>query len=114
MTLLTESARAQLLAHGAARVRGEHDDPFPVVKLYTPDFHAVWLLAALDPADGDTAYGLCDAGLGSPELGTVSIRYLESMRGPNGYPVARDHSFVAARRLSEYLERARTDGSISD
>ena len=46
-------------------------DPLPVVRLFTPDAHATWLLAALDPADGDTAYGLIDLGIGMPALGTV-------------------------------------------
>jgi hypothetical protein len=35
----------------------------------SPRTHATWLLAALDPADGDTAYGLIDLGIGMPELG---------------------------------------------
>jgi hypothetical protein len=35
-----------------------------VVRLFTPDAHATWLLAALDPTDGDTAYGLIDLGSG--------------------------------------------------
>ena len=61
MILLTEEQRGQMLAHGAARARGETIDPWPVVKLYTLDAGAAWLLVALD-ADGDKAYGLCDAG----------------------------------------------------
>jgi hypothetical protein len=31
-----------------------------------------WLLVSLDPADGDTAYGLIDLGIGMPELGRSS------------------------------------------
>jgi hypothetical protein len=56
--------RAQLLANGAARAAGRAIDPLPVVRLFTPDAHVTWLLAALDPADGDTAYGLIDLGSG--------------------------------------------------
>ncbi|MCY1270036.1 hypothetical protein D9M68_184800 [compost metagenome] len=61
--LITEEQRAQLLANGHSGYAG---DLLPVVRLFTPDAHATWLLAALDPADGDTPYGLCDVGIGMP------------------------------------------------
>ncbi len=113
-TLLTDEERIQLLDNGTAKARGEPRDPLPVVKLFTPDFRAVWLLTELDPADGDTAYGLCDAGLGWPELGTIKISYLETMRCPKGFPVARDPLFTAKHTLSNYFKRAQADGSVSD
>jgi hypothetical protein len=53
--LVTVEQRAQLLAVGAARADGQNIAPMPAVRLFTPDAHATWLLAALDPADGDTA-----------------------------------------------------------
>ena len=71
--LITEDERQRLLAHGQARADGQAGDPLPVVRLFTPDAHLTWLLASLDPADGDTAYGLIDLGLGVPELGTVKL-----------------------------------------
>ncbi len=43
-------------------------------------------LASLDPADGDTAYGLIDLGLGMPELGTVKLSDLASIVGPRQRP----------------------------
>ena len=49
--LVTTEQRAQLLAVGAARTAGRSIDPMPAVRLFTPDAHATWLLAALDPAD---------------------------------------------------------------
>ena len=58
--LTTAPERAQLLANGEARAAGRAIDPVPVVRLFTPDAHVTWLLAALDPADGDTAWGLID------------------------------------------------------
>ncbi len=69
--LITEDDRARLLAHGQARTAGEAIDPVPVVRLFMPDAHVTWLLAALDPADGDTAWGLIDLGIGMPAQGTV-------------------------------------------
>jgi hypothetical protein len=67
--LVTEEQRAALLVNGRPAAAGEAIDPLPVVRLFTPDAHATWLLASLDPADGDTAYGLIDLGIGMPELG---------------------------------------------
>ena len=113
-SLLTDEQRTQLLANGHAQNEGHTLDPFPVVKLFTPDAHATWLLTALDPADGDTASGLCDLGLGMPELGSVRLSVLADMCGPKNRPVERDLYFVARRRLSEYAQLARANGSILD
>ena len=52
---------------------GRNVDFFPVVKLFTPDANATWLLTELDPVDEDCAFGLCDLGLGFPELGYASL-----------------------------------------
>ena len=48
--LTTDQERAELLAHGQSRAAGLAIDPLPVVRLFTPDAHATWLLASLDPA----------------------------------------------------------------
>jgi hypothetical protein len=113
MTFLTERQRVQMLANGAARARGEAFDPFPVVKLYTLDAGLVWLLTDLD-ADGDRAYGLCDAGTGFPELDCVSLKALEGVRGPKGLRIVADPHFKAKQTLSAYLADAKRDGSIND
>lgn len=113
-TLVTDEQRAQLLANGRARAEGQTFDPLPVVKLFTPDAHATWLLTELDPEDGDTAYGLRDLGLGMPELGTVRLSELVSIRGPLRQPIERDLYFVAQRTLSEYARLAQINGSIID
>ena len=68
-TLITDEQRAQLLANGRANAEGRQFDLLPIAKPFTPDAHATWLLSELDPEDGDTAFGLCDLGLGMPELG---------------------------------------------
>lgn len=112
--LTTADERTQLLANGAARAAGQSIDPLPVVRLFTPDAHATWLLAALDPADGDTAWGLIDLGIGMPELGTVKLSDLAGIVGPRQRPIQRDLYFRASRPLSEYVRLAQTDGSIPD
>lgn len=112
--LITEEQRTQLLANGHARAEGQALDPLPVVRLFTPDAHATWLLAALDPEDGDTAYGLCDIGIGLPDLGTVRLSELAAIVGPRKQPIERDLYFVATRTLSEYTRLAQRNGSIID
>lgn len=110
---LNPKQRKEMLALGAARRSGEPVDASPIVKLYTPDAGAVWLLVELE-ADGDLAYGLCDVGLGCPELGSVRLSDLAAMRGPHGLAVAVDTGFVARQPLSVYAVQAAEDGSIND
>ena len=112
--LTSADERAQLLANGAARADGQNIDPLPVVRLFTPDAHATWLLASLDPADGDTAWGLIDLGIGMPELGTVKLSDLAAIVGPRQQPIQRDLYFRASRLLSEYVRLAQADESIPD
>jgi hypothetical protein len=110
----TNEERAQLLANGRDRAAGLAIDPLPVVRLFTPDAHATWLLASLDPADGDTAFGIMDVGIGMPELGEIKLSDLASIVGPNKLPVRRGRYFKAVRPLSEYLRLAQENGSILD
>lgn len=112
--LITEEQRAQLLANGRATAEGGTHDPLPVMRLFTPDAHATWLLTELDPKDGDTAYGLCDVGIGMPELGRIRLSDLAGIVGPLKRSIERDLYFVAQRTLSEYAQLARINGSIID
>ena len=112
--LITEDERRQLLAHGRARAGGEAIDPLPVVRLFTPDAHAIWLLAALDPVDADTAFGLIDLGIGLPALGTVKLSDLAGIVGPRKLPLQRDRYFQAVRPLSEYVRLAQENDAITD
>jgi hypothetical protein len=112
MQLITEEQRVALLRNGAESLRAEGFDPMPVVKLFTPDAGATWLLTELDPQDEDLGFGLCDLGLGCPELGYVRLSEIEGVRGSLGLPVERDLHFTARDRLSEYARLARAEGVI--
>jgi hypothetical protein len=116
MTLITKAKTQQLLTNGQAQRaaidrRDQALDFKPVVKLFTPDAQCTWLLTELD-ADHDVAFGLCDLGLGCPELDYVSMTELRSIRGPFGLPIERDEHFEADKSLSAYADEARSRGHI--
>lgn len=111
-TLMTDAQRAQLLENGWRSRDDLSFDPRPVVKLFTPDAGATWLLTEIDPEDQDHAFGLCDLGLGCPEMGWVSLAELTALKGPLGLPVERDLYFRAERAISVYARDARFAGRI--
>lgn len=117
MTLLTPEQKARMLANGRAAADviaedGNTPDVFPVVKLFTPWGAATSLLSELDPEDEDIAFGLCDLGLGCPELGSVRLSELEAMRGPGGLAVEYDRHFRATKTLTTYAAEANRFGRI--
>lgn len=106
-------AQFELMLGNGAQSRAEAGlDPLPVVKLFTPDAGATWLLSEIDPGDHDIAFGLCDLGLGFPELGCVSLADLAQVRGMLGLPIEQDLHFRAVKRLSAYAKEARMAGRI--
>jgi hypothetical protein len=84
---LTEAQRLALAANG---LRAARDDGF----------------------DPDRAFGLCDLGLGCPELGYVSLSELAGVRGRLGLPVECDRHFRAGRPLSAYAAEAQAVGRV--
>jgi hypothetical protein len=111
MKLFTDEQRAQMLTHGRLNAEcvakdGHTIDFKPVVKLFVPWGAGTWLLTELDPENPDIAFGLCDLGMGCPELGNVSIAEIESIRGPGGLGIERDIHFSATKTLSGYAEEA--------
>ena len=112
--LITTAQRAHLLANAQAYGAGQGYDAEPVTRLFTPDARASWLLAALDPSDGNTAFGLCDVGVGLPGLGYVKLSDLESITGPRGRPILQDRYFQPTRTLREYVRLAQDNGAIVD
>ena len=107
-----EAAFNELLANGHRTAGGDTFDPAPVIKLFTPDAGATWLLSEIDPDDEDLAFGLCDLGMGLPEIGWVRLSELAALRGPMGLPIERDEWFVADAELSVYAASARLIGRI--
>jgi hypothetical protein len=115
--ILLDSQRQALLANGkvnlAIRLYGDGNtvDFHPVVKLFNPCGAATWLLSELDE-DGDTAFGLCDLGMGEPEFGYVSLEELASVKLSLGFYIERDEHFTAKKSLGDYAREARRLGRI--
>jgi hypothetical protein len=114
MKLLLKEHIDKMLDNGrasAAHPGGSIDAP-PVVKLFTPDGGATWLLSELDPQDPDLAFGLCDMGIGTPELGSVRISEIEQIRGAFRLPVERDQWAKFDKPMSAYATQASKLGRI--
>lgn len=59
----------------------------PAVKVFTPDANATWFLVE---GDNDVYFGLCDLGIGFPELGYVGKDELLDITGSLGLQVELD------------------------
>ena len=111
MKILLNSQREELIRnHEHTTEFGAPNLSEPVVKLFVcVGSNATWLLSELDP-ETNMAYGLCDLGLGFPELGYVSLTELEDTLG---WRLERDRHWTATKTLSDYAHEARATGMVS-
>ena len=120
MKLITEAQRRKLLANEAAATEETDDsgtlDMEPVVRLFDPLGRAVWLLVSIaDDAEG-VAFGLCDLGLGFPELGYVVFDEFASIKWPGSQVprIERDRGFRPRGTLRRYWEAALTARKVEE
>jgi hypothetical protein len=107
LPLIDAATRELLLANGRERECDHH----PVLKLFNPAGPATWLICAMEP-DGDTLFGLCDLGVGEPELGYVSLEELKEVSAGLVIGLERDLSFRGTHPISTYARAARAAGRI--
>lgn len=88
MKLITEALWKKLPALGATDETPEKEVVVHV-KLFTPDAGCTWYITEGDRESG-RLFGLCDLGLGFPEVGYVTLDELQTARGRMGLPVERD------------------------
>ena len=100
MKLITKEIKTKLASN-----KGDANVDKPYLKLFSPIGGATWLITEI--VDEDTLFGLCDLGMGFPELGYVSLQELESIELPFGLKIERDMFFTPDKTLSEYTELAR-------
>src|ERR1700748_2754990 len=111
MQLFTKSQYAQLIKNGSDR--NPNKDYPPVVKLFMTNTACTWLISELDPENPDIAFGLCDLGMGCPELGSVSINELQQAQSPRKFRfLSRDTFFTGDYPLSVYARAAREADEI--
>ena len=108
LVLIPDALRPVLIANGA-----QDGDPVPVLKLFNPAGPGTWLITELGE-DGDTLFGLCDLDMGCPELGSVSLAELTSVKLPFGLTLERDVHFEGRVPISRWMELARAAGSIRE
>ena len=86
---------------------------FPVVSLRILGTDMHWLLSELNPDFPNIAFGLCDLGLGFPEIGYVDLDELEqAMLRRKGCIFVTDPKFKATKSLLDYASDARDVGFI--
>lgn len=85
----------------------------PACRLFLPFSRCVWLLTEVDNDEPDIAFGLCDLGLGFPELGSVWLPELDELR--HGHlRVIQDTRFSTSRPLSWWTREAGRLGALAD
>ena len=84
----------------------------PAVKFFNPSGLGTWLIVSRDPEWPDCLFGLAD--LGYPELGSVLLSDLQSVKCPPlGLGIERDLHFTAKWPIAVYAEAARNQGHIT-
>ena len=88
MKLLTNEIRKKLPPLGAT---DDQTDPVAIVKFFNPTGIGTWWAIEFDSKTG-IFFGKAD--LGFPELGSFSLKELQSYKGPLGLGIERDIHFT--------------------
>jgi len=107
MKLITKEIAAKL-----SKNIGDANVDMPYLKLFNPMGAATWLISEYDEETGNL-FGLCDLGMGFPELGSVSLHELESITLPMGLTIERDIFFEPSKTLAGYASAAKEAGYIN-
>ena len=97
----------------------------PILKLFCPAGAATWLTHSADPTEPDRLFGLCDLGLGFPELGYVSLTELQKLQIPvriqmgseileSTISIERDLHFKSTHSLATYAHAAYDHDAITE
>lgn len=99
-------ARLAALRANSKHCHQNGHDPQPVVHLYLPGSSHQWLLTEIHTED-DVAFGLCDLGMGFPELGYVDLREVLAAAWSVDIEPRCNLAFRPVAPLSVYAEQAR-------
>lgn len=111
--LISKDILQELIANEERSQQGVSElDMVPVVKLFTPDAGATWVIVTgAKTGDDLIMFGWCDLGVGFPEYGTVSLNEILAVRGVYGLPVERDRFFSTDLSLQEWVEEQNAEAS---
>ena len=90
MIVFTKPILEKLAKNGKKAERNPNFTCPPVLKIFNPMGAATWLISWSEPEEPDILFGLCDLGMGFPELGSVRRSELESLTLPFGLKLERD------------------------
>ena len=108
MLLVTAAIRRRLVRNG----RDRDADQVPILKVFDPCGAATWLITQMDPDEQRLLFGLCDLGMGFPEIGHVDLLEMQIAKGALGIGLERDMYFTGRHPLSVYARAARTASRI--
>lgn len=103
---MTKAAEAKMIKNHerAERDGGGSMDDKPVIKLFNPVGNAYWFLSEYDP-ETRCFFGLCDLGMGYPEMGYVSRDELEGLRLVAGLRIERDMYWTPSESFNELMAK---------
>ena len=114
MQLITQEIDAQLRANALKTQEDPGHDPMPVVKFFNPMGAGTWIITDRDLEYPDILFGLCDLGMGFPEVGSVCLSELESV-SIAGLGIERDlHFDTQDQPLSVWAEAAHQKSHITE
>jgi hypothetical protein len=108
MKLYTDEQYQKLIENG----KNPDQDHAPVIRLHILFTGCQWLISELDPEYPQLGFGLCDLGMGQPELGYVDIEEIKAVKTVP-FPVMGDMFFQPEYPMSTYAEAARMCQSIT-
>ena len=101
MKLITQEIEKKL----ATNV-GDGNIDKPYLKLFNPVGSGTWLISEYDKETGNM-FGLCDLGMGCPELGYVNLQEIQEVKLPFGLKIERDTSWSPDKTLIEYWNESK-------
>ena len=96
--LVPHSLRKQLNANWRRSINTP-----PVLKIFNPSGAATWLIHSADPHEPSMLFGLCDLGMGFPELGYVDLDELRELRIPVRLIINGEHEITTQVQLERDL-----------
>lgn len=104
MNLYTKEQYEQLIKNGSPE--NQYNDHYPVIKIFMPGTGCTWLITELNPKTPSIAFGLCDLGMGFPELGYVDLEEISQVKNRLGLGIEADLYFKAKFPISVYARAA--------